>query len=384
MRFSSIIGLDTVKKHLIQSVSGGHVAHAQMFFGLHGSANLAMALAYATYLNCENPSSEDSCGECPSCKKIDKLVHPDMHFVFPIHSLGTSGEGESADRKYDEERSKVVANFREAVLQNQAYFDLNMWVSQLNLGNKQCLINVREGRGIIRSITLKAFEAKYKVVLIWLSELMNLECANAILKVLEEPPARTIFLLVTNDVEKNISTIVSRTQIVKIPSHSDEEIIQFLVENKDISEEKATEMAIFSEGSIIRSYEFLENSNVLLKQFFKEWLRSCYMFKYADYIAKADDFFGFSKQDQKNFFTYGLLVIRDLNLYYSDAPELIRIPEDEKQFLQGLSKTIAVEKLTVIMEMFNNSFYYLERNAHSKIMFMQLSFQMSTLFTRKK
>ena len=178
MQFSEIHGLHNIKDKLIQAVKKNHVAHAQMFAGLPGSANLSMALAFATYINCEDKLESGSCGKCSSCAKMDKMVHPDIHFVFPVYSQ--SGDKEKI-------RNENVAKFR-AFLSENPYGNLSDWAEFSKAENKQLNISVEESRRIIGNISMKAFEAEYKVVLIWLPELMNIAAANAILKALEEPP----------------------------------------------------------------------------------------------------------------------------------------------------------------------------------------------------
>ena len=207
MRFSDIIGLEDTKQQLIAAVKSNHVAHAQLFFGSEGSANLALALAFATYINCTNQSDSDSCGTCASCTKIDKLVHPDVQFIFPVSSTKkVTGKSVVSSSYMNEWRSFIL---------NNPYSGIEQWSASYGAENKQSNISKEESRNIIKNLSLKAFEAEYKIMLIWLPEFMHPSAANGILKILEEPPKKTIFLLVTNDYEKLLTTILSRCQFLR-------------------------------------------------------------------------------------------------------------------------------------------------------------------------
>ncbi len=377
MLFSDIKGQKEIKQHLIHSVKNGHVAHAQMFYGQEGSPNYAMALAYATYLNCENPGDEDSCGTCSSCEKMRRLVHPDLYMVYPSTTV-------PASKEYEPIRNEVIKSFREFATTSKGYLDFQQWTEKLEVGNKQCLIHVREGRSIIKNLSLKAFEGQYKVVLVWLSEMMNIECANAILKVLEEPPNKTIFLLVTNDVEKNITTIISRTQIVKVPRHNDEEIKAFLSEQYSLEEAQLDKLVALSDGSILKSRELINNSQNEEQEFFKTWMRAAFTRDYNALYQHTERFQKLKKQDQKNVFIYGLYILRNLILFHYSANDLMKVPDSEKQFVEGFSKVISAESVEKFTTVFNDAIYHLERNAHPKIMFMDISLQVGMLFNRTK
>src|SRR5210317_1449692 len=204
MKLSEIPGLNSIKEKLLRTIESGKVAHAQMFSGPEGSANMALALAYATLLNCTDKTNRDACGECPSCQKINKFIHPDLHFVFPVSAAkNKTGKDVISD--------SFIAEWRSFLAQNP-YGGAMEWSQEFGGENKQLNISREESRNILKKLTLKSFEGEYKVMLIWLAEYMHPAAANALLKLLEEPPEKTVFLLVTYDSEQIIGTILSRVQ----------------------------------------------------------------------------------------------------------------------------------------------------------------------------
>lgn len=252
MLFKDIPGLEETKKQLIQAVKNNHIAHAQLFLCKNGGANLPLALAYTTYLNCEQPLENDSCGSCSSCSKNAKIVHPDVHFVYPVSSTkNITGKDVVSTNFLKEWRGFLLAN---------PYGNVNQWMMAFGGENKQVNISKEESRQVIKRLSLKSFEGKYKVMIIWLPEYMNGASANAILKILEEPPERIIFLLVCNDDEQLLTTILSRTQIVKIRQFGDNEIMQLLVEQHEINETKAERLAHLADGNLNEAMTLIEGS----------------------------------------------------------------------------------------------------------------------------
>src|SRR5690606_7490045 len=226
MRFKDIIGHQQIKEHLVQTVKDNRVSHAQLFLGPEGSGGLALAVAYAQYINCEQKQENDSCGECGSCRRYQKLIHPDLHFSYPF--FATKERGEVA--------ADYLEEWRHAFLSNP-YMGFDYWRHQLDGGNKQANINIKEAHDIIKKLSLKAFEAEYKVHIMWLPEYLDKE-GNELLKLIEEPPAKTVFLLVSENQDKILNTIISRTQLLKIPKFSYADIKQYLINEKHVSADK--------------------------------------------------------------------------------------------------------------------------------------------------
>ena len=202
MLFSQIIGHEDIKKKLIQSVKENRIAHAQLFLGPEGTGKLALAIAYAQYVNCTNKGENDSCGECPSCKKFNNLAHPDLHFIFPSTT--------NKNVKKDPESDFFLTEWREYLESCECYANISSWHNALDAENKQGIINVRDASTIIRKLNLKTYESEYKVAIIWMAERLNIEAANKLLKLLEEPPENVIFILATTEEHKILPTILSR------------------------------------------------------------------------------------------------------------------------------------------------------------------------------
>jgi DNA polymerase-3 subunit delta' len=374
MQFSQIYGVNHIKEKLIQSVSNNHVAHAQMFVGLEGSANLAMALAFSTFLNCENKLKDDSCGVCASCSKMKKMVHPDVHFVYPMPSLGTGDK--------DKLRNDNLAKFREFILDNP-YGHLIDWAHFVKAENKQLNISVDESRKIIGNISMKAFEGEFKIVFIWKPEQMNVASANAILKALEEPPEKTMFFLVTGDLEKNIQTIRSRTQAVIIPNFSEEEIEATLTAKFMVEPFKAKKASNLAEGNLNHALKLSQEIKDDSFPMFQDWLRACYKLDFTSLISFADDFQKLPKASQKQFFQFGMSVVRSVLLIHSGGQELLKIDDEEIKFVTNLATVLPLEKLEGIERAMNTAFYHLERNASPKIESLHSAFEVIKILRKQ-
>ena len=379
MRFQDIPGLGSIKNTLIHSVETNHVAHAQLFHGGVGSANLALAWAYATYINCEdknaiNPDTEselvgDACGHCASCVKMAKMVHPDIHHIFPTPSA-------------KETILELLPTWRKFLMESP-YRSMTDWLEFTGVtGNKQGIIPIKEAHNIIEKISLKAFEAEYKILIIWQPELMNIESANSLLKLLEEPPAKTLFILVCNDTNRLLATILSRTQRIMIPSFSDEETIGYLIKKEGISRERAKQVAYLSEGNLSKAVELINYEGEGKYQWFANWMRSAYKPDFATLVKTADEFDAFPKEYQKGMMEYGLNIFRDLLLWKNGAESLVRLEGEELTFVQNFSKVVKSEVIELIVNELSQTHYYLERNGRAKILHLDLSLTIAKLFKK--
>jgi len=367
MLFSEISGLLSIKNILLQSVKNNHIAHSQLFLGNEGSANLALALAYAQYINCENPLENDSRGVCASCGKIQKFIHPDIHFVFPVTTTKKiTKEALSED---------FLVEWRKFLL-NNSYANISDWLNTIGAENKQPNISAEEARNVIKSLALKSFEATYKVMLIWLPEYFNLTAANVLLKILEEPPRNTIFLLVGNKADNILTTILSRTQLIKIPEFTESEIIEEL-EKKFPHSDKIKSAAIISNGNLNLAFQLVEGQIDENHEIFGQWMRLCFdcfsKNKIIDLLELAERFQKMSKDSQKSLLVYSLQMFRDSLIHISGKVELIRMPEEIKTFISNFSKVMSFEKIEFLYEKFNAAIYHLERNASPKITFFNIS-----------
>src|SRR6187431_2885626 len=272
MKFSEIPGLAETKKLLIDSVQSNHIAHAQLFVGAEGALNLPMALAYATYLHCQD-KGEVACGVCSACSKNLKFIHPDTHFVFPLSNVKN-------DKDEDRFKADITKAWR-AFLNEQPFGSLDDWTNYYGGEDKQALISREESREIIKTLSLKPFESPYKVMIIWQPELMHPSAANGILKLLEEPPPHTYFILVTNAVDRLLPTIISRTQIVTVPLLFDEEVESCLVEKYSVEKNKANRIARLAEGNLNLAIQLIESEEGDNAQRFMDWMRTCFSKKYG-------------------------------------------------------------------------------------------------------
>lgn len=368
MFFSQIPGQQEIKKLLVKSVQNQHVAHAQLFMGADGSANLALALAYATYLNCENKGATDACGVCASCVKMNKLVHPDMNFVMPVTTTKQVPK-EALSQNF-------LPDWREFLLENP-YQTLNDWMQFIGAENKQGNISKDESRQLVRFASLKAFEAEFKIILIWLPELMHSAAANALLKLLEEPPAKTIFLLVTNAADKLLATILSRTQKVPVRAFSDEEVINYLEAEWQVTTDLAHQIANLAEGNLQAARKLSQDLTSNYFDLFVKWMRNCYGYKFGEVVEMSDEFGKMGRENQKAFLHYALNNLRRVLLYGIDAQLIPFIPPAEVDFVRNFSKLIRPANAALLTEELGNAHYHIERNANPKIVFVDASLQIA-------
>lgn len=383
MRFADIIGHDDTKQTLVRAVQTNHLAHALLFDGRTGSANLALALALATYVNCENRNGGDSlfgntgpaidaCGQCASCAKMARLVHPDLHMVFPVANLG-KGKNTS---------ESLLTEWRKFLIESP-YRTLTEWLDATGGDNKQANISAEEARNILQKLSLKSYEGGYKIMLIWLPELMNVTSANALLKVLEEPPERTLFLLVTNQPDKLLITILSRTQRVAVRSFSDTEVATYLRQTLNFDETRARRVAYLVDGDLAEAMRMAqtktdEGAANTQHTWFADWMRACYRQDLTYLVKQADEFDKLPKERQKGLFDYSLRLCRDLFLWQQGAEQLLRLPDDELNFVRNFGKVLRPDLIERMVGDINEAAYHLERNARAKMILLD----MSLTFTR--
>lgn len=373
MQFSDIPGSEFIKNTVLAAVDSKHVAHAQLFVGREGGANLAFALAFAKFINCEEPLPAESCGHCSSCLQFKKMVHPDLHLVFPMATL------EKVDKS--DLKNHLLKEFRSFVLQNP-YSDIHDWGYHIGAENKQFSIPVDEGRQLIQSIAMKAFQAEYKIVIIWLPELMTVATANAILKVLEEPPVKTLFFMVCNDVEKLLPTIISRCQILQIPQFADADIEKELTEKYDCDATKAKKIAFMADGSLNKAIKLTQENLDSNQNTFATWMRLCYGKKYAEMLAFAEDMSKIGRENQKNILLHGLEKLRGCMLHTQGAGQLIRQSSEDIAFIENFSKILNTNIILRISEILTETHLYIERNGNAKIVLFESSLNISLAFNK--
>jgi DNA polymerase-3 subunit delta' len=369
MNFSSIPGLEDIKKQLTGSVQSNHIAHALLFSGKPGALSLPLALAFANYLHCQNKNGSDACGTCPACSKNSKYVHPDTHFVFPLGNM----KGDKDEERF---RSEILKTWRSFLIE-QPFGNLDNWISFYGGEDKQALISREESREIVRALSLKPFESENKVMIIWLPELMHPSAANGILKILEEPPARTFFLLVTNSAEQLLPTILSRTQGVNVPLLADEDIDIYLENNHSLDEAKRQEIVQLAEGDLNFAIQLIDTEEDHHQARFIDWLRSCFKKDYPKLLGMADEFHELDKLAQRNLLLYGLGMMRESLLRISDANQISRVKGPEEKFISDFSKIVSIPKIEVANQLMNEAMFHLDRNGSAKMIFMDLSVQLA-------
>lgn len=389
MQFADIPGLEETKRSLIHAAQEGHIAHAQLFLGPEGSAKLAMALAYATYLNADQPGPDGSIGEGPATSKLQKFIHPDVHFVFPVSATkNISGKDVVSD--------SYIKAWR-GFISEHPYGNTVDWTVYFGAENKQLNISKEESRNIIRKLSLKSFEGRYKIVILWMPEYLHPSAANGILKILEEPPEKTLFLLVAQDAEKLLPTIISRTQIVDIRAFTDDEVIGFLAQKEGTTDpqdarfQRYRQIATLSDGNLNQALRLISEVEEDSHQLFRDWMRLCYTRNYGKLVEMTDQIQKIGKEAQKGLMQYGLSMMREtLMLLAAEGIEedealittekkLIRLQGEELKFVSNFSKVMNFEKVERIAHLFNQGHYHLERNANPKIVFLDISLKIGQI-----
>ena len=362
MLFQEVIGQNALKEQLIQSVFENRVSHAQLFLGPEGSGSFALALAYAQFISCTERTKTDSCGNCASCRKYTKLIHPDLHFSYPFFR-----GGEKEDSMAD------LGEWRDLVLSNP-YFNLDEWRLRLDAQNKQPNINKAECLNILHRLSLKAFESEYKIMIIWLPEYLKNE-GNRLLKTLEEPANKTLIILVAQNQDQILNTIISRTQLVKIPALKNEDIVRYLTDNKDISEVQASRIAYLSDGNMQAALNLLKEDDHDDFRNFTGWMRMTFADKGAQIIDFVDEISKLGRENQKNMLRYGVQLIRECVMMLSGAESLVHLPSAELDFVKNFSKQLDLAKCEALVNELEKAHYHIERNANPKILFLDVSLQ---------
>jgi DNA polymerase-3 subunit delta' len=370
MQFKHISGQAAIKQRLINTVNDNRVSHAQLFLGPEGSGSLALAIAYAQYLSCEDKQPDDSCGICSSCRKYQKLMHPDLHFSYPFF----------AKDKNDTALS-FIEQWREALLAN-TYLSLDIWRSYLDAENKQANINIAECHQIIKKLSFKPFESVYKVLILWLPEYLDKE-GSALLKIIEEPQPNTLFLLVAQNQDQILNTILSRTQLVKIPALSYDEIKDELMQNHHQTEFAAAEIAYLSNGNMTEALAMLQQENKGYHTLFVQWLRLCFGNKGPEVMAFVDQASKMGRENQKNFLRYGISFIRECCLLMAGAGNLVHLPAQELETAQKMTNVMNTAMAQAISTELEKAHYHVERNANPKILFLDVSLQIIKILNFK-
>lgn len=376
MRFSQIVGQEEVKKRLRKAVQENRISHAQLFIGPEGNGKFGLALAYAQYINCSQRTDEDSCGICPSCRKYEKLIHPDLHFVFPIIKKG--------DKATDKICAPFLDDWRKFLLSNP-YISYNEWLACLAGEKKQAIIYTEESNEIIKRLGLKSFESDYKVMIIWLPEKMHHNGSNKLLKLIEEPPEKTLFLLVTENEAELLTTIKSRTQLVKVPRIASEDMESVLRDVHNVPPDEMEGIIKLAGGNLIKARQIIDGDEAMdknLKEFIR-FMRCCYRRDFPELIKLIEELVEKSREVQKEFLRYSLRMIRENFMMSSGNSQLVSLLKEEAGFANNFHPYINDTNIVKLNEEFNLAHYHIDRNAYGKIVFLDLAIKTIKLLPKK-
>lgn len=361
--FENIIGQARAKAFLQQLLESGRVPHALLFLGNTGSGSLALATAFSQMLQCEHPENAP-CGQCSACRKAASFTHPDIHYSFP--SVGTNAVSTDFLKQW--------RNF----LRDTPYASVSDWLQLLNAENKQGNITKDECNAIIKKLSLKAFEGRYKILLMWLPEFLGKE-GNRLLKLIEEPPEQTVFLLVAENQELILPTILSRCQLVRVDPLGDEEVAQGLVNRLQLPEDKAREIAFLAGGDFGEALQAASANESDHAALFLDWLRKCYRGNAVELVQWSDTFSQIGRDNQKQFLTYGLHFLRELMAYIATGNNSLRLRPEELTTAQNMAKVLDFEKIGNLAALINENMFYIERNANTRILFLDSSIQLNKI-----
>ncbi|MCB9000178.1 MAG: DNA polymerase III subunit delta [Bacteroidales bacterium] len=376
MRFQEIPGQKEIKESLIRTAKEGRISHAQLFYGPEGSGKLALAIAYAQYISCTGRLEEDSCGTCPSCVKYAKLVHPDLHFVFPATAASSTKSDETPVEK-------ALERWREMIIENP-YFDQYQWYDKIGIENKQGLIGVKESVDIIRKLNLKSFESDFKILIMWLPERMNATAANKLLKMVEEPPPGTVFLLVSEVPGEVLPTILSRAQMIKIPRLEDEDIRKSLKERVEVSDEAVEDAVNMADGNFNKAFSALREEGFNRENFdqFVSFMRICFAYSMVDLTEWVDEMAKSGREKQKMFLSYGLRIIRENFLVNTGHSGISHMTKYERDWSLKFSKFVNGKNVYDIYEELNLAYNHISANANAKIVLLDAGLKIGRMLKR--
>ncbi|GFZ83797.1 DNA polymerase III subunit delta' [Aquaticitalea lipolytica] len=382
MLFSEILGQEHLKSHLTQSVDNGRISHAQLFVGPEGSGTLPIAIAYAQYILCQNKNAENTQGNDACNLKFKGFSHPDLHFAFPVAT--------NDKIKSHPVSSHFMEEWRQ-LLTEQPYGNLFDWYKILGVDNKQGQIGVDEALDIVKSLSLKSYEGGYKIMLIWMAEKMNTSAANKLLKLIEEPPNKTVFILIAEDEEQIISTIRSRCQVLHFPPLAENVIKDALIKNYQLEEAVAIKIAHQSNGNYNKACDLVyqDSEDLQFEEWFVFWIRSAFKAKgnksaIHDLISWSEQIAKTGRETQKQFLLFCIDFFRQAMLFNYNATELVYIETKTKNFkLENFAPFVNEANILDISNELQDAIYHIERNGNSKIILTDLSIKLTRLLHKK-
>ena len=379
MKFSEIIGHYDLKRRLRQQIDAGRVSHAQLFTGLAGYGTLPLALAYVQYLFCPNRHAGDSCGECPSCRQIEALAHPDLHFVFPVNKREKkSGEVVTSDL--------FIEKWREIWHEKRGVFSAEEWYERLDLGKTmKGLITAKESEEIIRKLQFKSYSSEYKAMIIWLPEAMNQEAANKILKILEEPWEKTLFILVSERPELLLQTIISRTQEVSVP-RIDVATLREVAIAEGKSPEEALNMARLAGGSLLELGELMRGESDEMRhqcfELFTRLMRLSYNDKHLELFEWADDMTALTREGQRQFFLHSVRLLRESYMLHAGLGKISYLWGEEAAFCAKFAPFIGNQNIEALISEIERAMLQIAQNGAPRIVFTHFALAVSKMINR--
>lgn len=382
MLFSRIFGQEHIKNHLTYSVDNGRIPHAQLFVGPEGSGTLPAAIAYAQYILCTNKNSENTGGNDSCNLKFENFSHPDLHFAFPVASN-------------DKVKSHPVSNhFMEEwrqLLKDQPYGNLFDWYKLIGIDNKQGQIGVDEAQDIVKSLSLKSYEGGYKLMIIWMAEKMNASAANKLLKLIEEPPNKTVFVLIAEDEGQIINTIRSRCQVLHFPPLAEAVIKDALIQNYQLEDTVALKIAHQANGNYNKAADLVyqDSEDLQFEEWFVFWIRAAFKAKgnksaIHDLIGWSEEIAKTGRETQKQFLLFCIDFFRQALLLNYNAPELVFMDTKSKNFkLENFAPFVNESNILDISNELQDAIYHIERNGNSKIILTDLSIKLTRLLHKK-
>jgi DNA polymerase III subunit delta' len=397
MLFKEVIGQSGVKQHLVEMVQQNRISHALLFLAKEGSGGLPLALAFSQYLVCEKVNGkntaikqgpslfgfdepvvekkqlhDDACGECAACTKAKQLVHPDIHFSYPVVTKKTGEKPKSTD---------FIAEWREFV-KLKPYGNVYDWLQFIGAENKQGNITAEECNDIIRQLSLKSFESEYKILVMWMPEYLGKE-GNKLLKLIEEPPANTVFILVAESEEQILQTILSRTQLVKVPLLEDAEIEKALIERNNTPAHQAKTVAGIAEGNYHEALQLLQHAEEDWLAMLRDWMNATMKENQVAQVKWVDEIAKLGREKQKQFLRYYNHILEQCIRLRILGPESSSLADNEKDFAQRLNKISSVSQQQAIIAQLDSATYYIERNANGKMLFHALTIKMLHIIKNK-
>lgn len=387
MLFKDVLVDEELKRQLVALADENRISHAQLFLGRNGSHSFALALAFAQYICCTDRHDGDSCGQCHSCKMFEKLQYPDLHLIFPNCTF--------AEVDKDPDSEKLAGHFREFVFENHFHLDYNEWVKHLKSERKQVVINIRDTANILMQNSIRSYENGYKIYILWMADKIQLAAANKLLKTLEEPESQSLFILIAESSDQMLPTILSRTQLVKIPPLSEAMIRQQLVEREGVTEQEAADLAAVSDGSYVRAlnllhdsaemHHLLTNYNIIMKSIAaylqnpKDLARINYL-QVQDVLAELGQA---GREMQKRFLNYTLRMFRNSLLLNTGNNSLVRATSEEWKVLDEFRMLFTLKDSSQLLQECSDALYHLERNANVNILFTDFYFKLLKAFSQR-